>query len=318
MRIMQKLLAKGLFCLSATLLSTQAVMAGNMGEMTMDNDPYPVYESEPQSPGLSFAPSQFGYEFFGPMSFQDGKGHAKMHNAFLFAKLIPQKKDSTFSMGLDFFSRMTWLSTTGNEMFEGNRLYTLGLNGNCTYSLSDSTKFFGGASVMLSTDMDAVSWDAFQVGLRGGISQRLSDKLSFQLGLYYTPQIAQAPLLPIIGFRYTINNNWYTQLDPLRFKFINTLSDKISWGPFIGLSAGSWNVSAAGRTLRLSELSCILGVQGNFKLGKWGEHTPTLTTELGCSIYNEMQYRNSDGNHELYKTKMDPGFFMQTAIKFEF
>lgn len=315
---MQKLFSKGLLYLSAILLTTQAASAGTIGESISYDDPYSSYTDTQQSPGISFSPSQFGYEFFGPMSFQRGGGHAKLHNAFMFAQLISQKKDQPLTFGLDFFSRLSWLSTSGNTIFEGNQLYTFGLNGSCSYAITDNTRLFGGASVMLSTDMDAVSWDAFQLGVRGGISQRINDGLSIQLGLYYSPQLAQSPLLPIIGFRYTINDSWYTQLDPLRFKFINTVSETFSWGPFIGINGGSWNVDAHNATRRLSVFSCNTGLQGNFKLNKWGEYSPVLTVEAGCSIYNKMEYRNSNGRHEQAASRMDPGFYMQTAVKFEF
>lgn len=317
-RDMKTLLSQGLGLLCAACCMS-AAQAGYVGDPIATDAPYQMaYEEPHQSSSPQFNPSQFGYEYLGPMTFKSGGGRATLHNAFLYAHLIPQNPEAKMSFGLDLITRMTWFGSRGNDLFDDHRLYTVGLNGSSTITLSDSTKIFLGASAMLSTDFDTFNSHCIQIGARGGVSQRINDRLSLQLGLYYTPQLATAPLLPIIGFRYEINDRWFMSLDPMRFKVINKLTDSLSWGPFIGLSAGSWNVRNQRQDMRFSYLSGICGLQANLKLGTWGSYKPTLTTETGFTFANSVEYRNATGRKKIEEAKMKEGFYFQAGVKFDF
>lgn len=320
---MSKQLIKGL--LSAMALGlTQVSMAGYVGDPIAMDAPYDLnYYPEPEyqeqsSSKLNLNPSQFGYEFFGPMSFHNGGGRAKVHTAYLYAHLIEQNPEDKFSMGLDLITRMTWLSTSNNSIFESERLYTFGLNGSASYSMGNDTKLFFGASALMSTDFDTVTSHCVQIGARGGISHRFSDRFSMQLGVYYSPQLSSCPVLPIIGFRYQVDDRWYIQLDSMRLRAINKVNDSFSWGPFVGISAGSWNVKHERRDTRLSMISGIAGLQGNIALGKWGKYTPTLTGEVGCAFANNFQYRNATGRHKRESVNADPGLYVQLGVKLAF
>lgn len=331
---MSKTLIKGFFCALAFSFTT-ASFAGYVGDPIAMDAPYDLgfddqydqnysagdnsgYSAGDDSVALSLNPSEFGYEFMGPMDLRRGGGKAKVHQAYLYAHLIKQNPEDKFSIGLDLITRMTWFSASSNSILKSDRLYSAGLNLSGTYSFTNDTRLFFGGSATLSSDLDAWTSDCLQLGVRAGISHRFSDRFSVQVGAYYTPQIPNCPVLPIIGFRYAVNDQWYIQLDPMRFRAINTVNETFSWGPFVGIQAASWNMKIDGHHTRFSQLSGVCGLQANIVLGDIGGTKPTLTTEVGFTFSNEFEYRTSNGRHKIETVRADPGLFIKAGIKFSF
>lgn len=311
----------GVACL---LLSASTTNAGSVGEEPTYNADYASYSTEETtsfvSPGLEFKPTQFDYNLSAPMRFTQGGGHATVQNFAFFANLITPDRQKKFSFGLDFFARYTRFSAKGNDLLNSADLYMAGVNTNFLFSLNseNSTHIFAGAAAMISTDGYSVTSDAFQFSGRVGLSHRFSDKFSLQGGIYYSPQLSDYSLLPVILFRYVLNDAWTLQLDPLRLRLLNTMSTTFSWGPFLGINAGSWNVKEFGRHRRLSAFSAVGGVQANYVLGSNPKDSPTLTTELGFTFANRFSYYKSNGRDEIMGHNADPGFFLRTGIKIEF
>ena len=275
----------------------------------------PALESESSS--KSIFPTQSYFELLGPMDSRNGHGHVNIQNWVTDVNLCRMSSGSwNFSAitGL----RMTWFNGQGADEMDVDRLYTIWLNMNASCVISGKTRLVFGFTPEISTDFDTWTHNNIFFGGHAMITGPLNDRFSYGIGIGYYPQLGEAPMLPVLQFKWKTGNKWSLQLEGARLSYTKMVGEGLTWGPFVSIVSGTWTIHHDRRVRQFEWISGVAGVGANIGLGRWGSVRPRLMTDVGFSFGNSGTLKTSNGNHELEKRHYDPVFYLRACIQFVF
>ncbi len=278
----------------------------------------PFYTEEESSYSSQFLwPTRIGYELLGPMNSRNGRGDLDVqHWDFMLnlGQYDSGKWHTDFRAGL----RMSRFNGSGALALDVDCLYTVRMQFNASYRLSDTTRLMFGINPQISTDFDTWTNKNIYFGGYAMIAGKVNENLTGGIGIAYYPQLGSFPILPAVQFTWYRNANHYLQLEGLRLAYNIKVSDGFTWGPFVGISSGTWTVNRHRHTHRFQWESGVAGVGFDIGLGKWGTAKPRLKTDLGFTFGNSGSIHTSNGRHELEKYHYDPGFYLRAGLEFNF
>lgn len=276
------------------------------GSIDMSGDGYNAY-----------FPSSSYYELLGPMKAKNGAGHIHLTNWTTHIKLLKGQSERFF-WGLDTAFRMTWVHGKGEADVDVDRLYTIWLTASGGYRLSPSSWILAGFNPQISTDFD--TWCSRDIYWGGHLSykRKVSEMLTYSLGVAFSPQLGDSPIIPFFLVDWKINPEWTLKFEGIRLSVMNKVSDRFAWGPFCSLVSGTWTVNHNRHHERFEWTSGVLGITSETKLGKWGSLLPKLAVDVGMSFYNEARFKTVNGDDDLFKKRMDPGFYIKAGLQFHY
>ncbi len=287
-------------------------------EAAYDENTGSFYTEEKSSYTSQFLwPTRAGYELLGPMDSRNGRGSLDVqHWAFMLN--IGQYDSGNWHADFRAGMRMSWFNGSGAAELDVERLYTVRMQFNASYRFSDATRLLFGIDPQISTDFDTWTNKNIYFGGYAMIAGKVNDSLRGGIGIGYYPQLGSFPLLPVAQFTWHRDANHYLQLEGLRLAYNTKVSDGFTWGPFVGVSSGTWTVNRHRQTHQLRWVSGVAGVGLDIGLGKWGSAKPRLKTDLGFTFGNSGSIHTSNGRHELEKYHYDPGFYLRAGLEFNF
>ena len=279
------------------------------------------YNSAPAPIGDSAArpifPTQSYFELLGPMDSRNGHGSVDVQNWMTDINLCRMSSGS-WGFSSTAALRLSWFNGKGADVLDVDRLYTIWLNINASYTIKGKTRLIFGVTPQISTDFDTWTHNNIFFGGHALLAGPLNDRFSYGIGLGYYPQLGDYPVLPLIQFRWEVSRNWSLQLEGTRLSYTNKVGEGFTWGPFVSVVSGTWTIHRDRRVRQFEWVSGVAGVGASVGLGHWGSVRPRLVTDVGFSFGNSGTIKTSNGSHELEKYHYDPGFYLRAGLQFDF
>lgn len=260
--------------------------------------------------------SQTYYEYMGGMDCREGVGDIDVQQWMLDVNLWKATLGGWEVSATTSF-RASWFNGEGAEHLDIDRLYTIWLQANASCRVWNKTKLMLGLTPQVSTDFDTWTHHNIYVGAYAMFAGQLNDKVSYGVGLAYSPQYGSFSFLPAGYFDWDTGNNWHLRLKGSRLSYTQHIGG-FQWGPFFSVESGTWTVKHSRRVRQFQWLSCVAGVGVDCSLGNWRGYQPRLMADLGFTFANSGTIRTSNGNHELERYHYDPGLYLRVGMYFNF
>lgn len=265
-------------------------------------------------------PNEFSYEHLGSMKADRGGSHLSLTNVKLSIPLADPHRSgwSTWHLDAKISLKMTWVNSSGKDLIDLNRLYTVAP----LVGLSRKIGSYGMLSVALtpqfSSDFDTSSSHNFYFGGFAAYSGALSESFTFSAGVACLPDYSNTWFVPLVQFKWKVLPVWQLKLENTRLSFDNVASSRFEWGPFIGISSGTWTVNRHKRTEQFRWSSGVAGLGAAFNLTPAKQTKFLLRTDVGFSFANKAKFRTKNGKHTIDSYDYDPGFYLKAGLDVRF
>lgn len=328
--------------LTAVMLSACAGVAGAAWEEGYDPytmAPTPVEETfvfddgtgvEPiySTPGTStsagvaqhaFVPNDVYFEYLGNMSISGQGGRVRVSNVFVSMPLISSGRVSWGGWHLDAkaSARLTWLDTSGQNILDEDRLYTVGMNVSVSHAVGRNGQFRVGFTPQLSSDFDVMSADNFYWGGYVAYSSKAGDRLRYTLGLALMPDFYENYVFPVMNISWRYAPAWEMRVQASRISAVCVARQNFEWGPFFQWNSGIWTVHRKGQTRQFRMTDCIAGMGGNYMVNT-GRFRMNLLGDLGMTFYNTFRVRDKHGDRTFEKYRTHPGLYLRLGVQVQF
>lgn len=246
----------------------------------------------------------------GRVSFTNWVNNGEFYNA------VPGE-DWHFNAAL--VQRSSWLSSHGDAPLPS---YT-GLTGlwiDMTFRHHEENSPWSQAIVLspgISSDIMTVAGPMFRLPAQISAQYRVNKNLAFELGVAYTPDFMQTPVLPLPGIEWNPAEDWAVRYRLTTLTVTHLLTSETSIGAFAAYDAASWMVGENANYGQLSFTSANAGVEA---VQKFRIHNlpGALHLAVGGTFANEARLYDPDGSRLITGTRSDSGVFARVGLTLKF
>lgn len=196
-------------------------------------------------------------------------------------------------------------------------LYRVQIPVNYWHKFGDQWKLWAGVDPGLFTDFKRVSGDDFAVSALAVVAYEWRPEWSFSLGAYYSRDLGEDKVLPVLGVIWRPNPHWNISATFPRFRVAYAPDEKWNFDFSIRPGGSSWNIRTAnGRNLNLEYKSWRASV-GVERL---------LSTDLMGKIYGfgevgfgfGQSLKLKDGGTDVYSSDLKEMVTLSTGLRLRF
>ncbi len=321
-----------LLCLPGLLCVLAAVSRADTGWAGEDSRRYdaglgvdPVYstpslDEESGTRPASFIPSEAYAEYLGNMSFHGGRGRVRVtHTVFTLPLVNPQQASwRSWHADVKGTARMTWLDSTGHNLPDEDKLYTLGLKASVSRQAGKSGRWQLGVTPQFSTDFDVMTHHNLYLGGYAAWSASSGERLRWTLGLACMPDYYRSVVLPLLSLKWRFSPAWELRVEGTRLAAVCVGHERFRWGPFFQWNAGGWTVQRERQTQQLHMNNAILGLGTSYESVLVSGGRLSFLGDLGATFANTFRIRDASGEHTLEKYRAHPGLYARLGLRFVF
>ena len=166
------------------------------------------------------------------------------------------------------------------------------------------------------TVSSARAWD---LTLASDYTVKVSDKLSYSVGLAISPRFADYGAVPYVSFLWNPSEDWTIRLRGYQLAALYRVSPKLRIGPAFCNEGGSWMVStpAGQRIFRVRSLA--LSGLAEYDFSRPGKSKKLLNIAVGATLATTAEYcRRSLDRDRIEMRHYHPGFYASAEVDFRF
>jgi hypothetical protein len=169
----------------------------------------------------------------------------------------------------------------------------------------------------ISSDLANVAGPMFRLPVQMSAQYRVAKNLAFELGVAYTPDFTQTPLLPLPGIEWDPAEDWEVRYRLTTLTVTHHITPETSLGVFAAYDAASWLVGEKAGYGQLSFTSANAGVEAVQKF-RIHDVPGALHLAVGGTFANETRLYDADGSRLLTGTRSDGGVFARVGLTLRF
>lgn len=215
--------------------------------------------------------------------------------------------------------RSSWLSSHGDAPLPS---YT-GLTGlwiDLTFRHHEENSPWSQAVVLspgISSDVVNIAGPMFRLPVQLSAQYRVDKNLAFELGVAYTPDFVETPVLPLPGIEWNPTEDWEVRYRLTTLTVTHHLTAKTSIGAFAAYDAASWMVGEKAAYGQLSFTSANAGMEVVQKF-RIHDVPGALHLAVGGTFANEARLYDPDGSRLVTGTQSDGGIFARVGVTLKF
>ncbi len=196
-------------------------------------------------------------------------------------------------------------------------LYRLQVPVNYWHSLGEQWKLWASVDPGLFTDFKEVSGDDFAVSALAVAAYEWRPEWSFSFGGYYSPDLGEDKLLPVIGVIWRPNRHWNISATFPRFRVAYAPDEKWNFDLSLRPGGSSWNIrTPAGdnRNLEYESWRVTLGAERLISTDLFGKIYGFA--EIGTGFAQKLKLK--DGNTEIAASDLSEMLTLSLGLRLRF
>lgn len=170
----------------------------------------------------------------------------------------------------------------------------------------------------ISSDFARFHAQSLRVGTYAGSRCRISPSLELELGLAYSADFAQMPVLPVPGFTWTPDENWELRYRLTTLELSRKLAPRTRVGAFASYDSASWMVGKGDEYGLLAYSAATAGME--FSQGfDLSETLPaSISLAAGGSWAGSLRRYDHDASSLRDSLQLDAGYFLRFGLVIRF
>ncbi len=228
-----------------------------------------------------------------------------------------RSEDSRLTTGVRF--RWNQFDFEGTSPFGTDTLdlFRLQVPVNYWHSFGGQWKFWAGVDPGLFTDFKNISEDDFTVSALAVASYEWRPEWSFSFGGYYSRDLGDDKLLPVLGVIWRPNRHWNVSATFPRFRVAYAPDEKWNFDLTLRPGGSGWNIRAANgqdRNLQYESWRVALGAERLISTDLLGKIYGFA--EVGADFAQKLKLK--DGNTEFAATDLSKMLTMSVGLRLRF
>jgi hypothetical protein len=222
-------------------------------------------------------------------------------------------------MNAALVQRSSWLSSHGDAPLPSYSGLT-GLWIDVTFRHHEEGSPWSQAVVLspgISSDIMTVGGPMFRLPAQVSAQYRVDKNLAFELGVAYTPDFTQTPVLPLPGIEWNPAEDWEVHYRLTTLTVTHRITSRTSVGAFAAYDAASWMVGEKENYGQLSFTSANAGMEVVQKF-RIHDVPGALHLAVGGTFATEARLYDPDGSRLVTGTQSDGGVFARVGLTLKF
>lgn len=230
-----------------------------------------------------------------------------------------EKPDEDWLINAAFIQRSSWFSSKGaNPMPSYAGLTSLWVDLALVYNDKGSPWSYAlVVSPGLSSDFKNVTPRMMRLPARASFQYQFDKTFSFELGVIYTPDFVNTPVLPLVGFVWMPNENWEIRYLLTTVTIQRHLSKDTTVGLFAAYDSASWMVGDSDAYNQFAFTSGNAGFEASQRISLF-DVPGHVHFALGATFGNEARRYTPSGNDTIASVRSDSGLFTRIGLTLEF
>lgn len=199
-----------------------------------------------------------------------------------------------------------------------DELYEFSLPITLIHPLSQNEKFF--FTLMPRYAGDAVHFGrGFDLSFVADYTIRRSETLSWSIGLAGSPRFADYIVVPWVSAMWQATPDWLIRFKGYSLAALYSMSKRLSIGPSLSGSGGTWMVDSAAGQRILRVRSLVASLLAEYDFSAVGQRKRIAFVSIGSTLVTRAELcRRNTGHDSEASAHYKPGFFLSLGADFRF
>jgi len=288
-----------------------------------ETEPYRPRENNPETNyGILALDLLFGSNYvswYGGMADRHGNGSYRVTNWVNNGDFYTQALGADWHFTAALIQRSTWVTARNGAIASQPGLNSIWIDTIFVHRPADSK--WSGAVVLspgASTDFDHYDERLLRLPVQASVRYEASKTLAFELGIAYTPDFTEMPVLPLLGVTWNPADDWELKARFTSVTLTHRLASRTSLGAFVSYDEASWMIGERNDfgQLRYATGTAGLELSQGFDIT---EKTPaTIRFAAGGTFGDSLRLYDPDGDVLRASSNMDGGVFLRAGLQIKF